>query len=99
MFDSNPIPTILKNSLQRAGISQREAARLMGLSPQYLHDIIAGNRRLTPEIASLWAKFVEPTEKELFRAALNGLGAAQDGWDMDAIYEAWKGEEKAGVAP
>lgn len=79
------IPGILRGSLSRAGISQQEAARLMCISPQYLCDVMAGRRRVTPEMAALWAAKVERGDKVALWRALCILGAEADGWDTDAI--------------
>jgi hypothetical protein len=81
------ITALLKDSLGRSEVTQRGAAKLMGISPQYLHDVIAGRRRLTPELLSLWVNLVETMEKEELRQSLSILGAEADGWDTQAIYE------------
>lgn len=83
--DVDPPSRYLKASLCRANMSQREAARVLGISPQYLHDVIANRRRLTPALASAWAEKIEPAGKEAFRSFLHLIGAESEGWDIDAL--------------
>jgi transcriptional regulator with XRE-family HTH domain len=68
------------NMIQRAGISQKEAAARMGISAAYLSDMLKGRRRIGPEMVALLVEHVETHDKDAARRDLHHLGAAADGW-------------------
>jgi plasmid maintenance system antidote protein VapI len=81
------LSTVKTGDLPHETLSQREAARILGISPQYLHDIIANHRRLTPELANAWCEKVAQHDRETLRQTLHRVGAQSDGWDVEAIIK------------
>lgn len=79
------ISELLRDSLERAGLTQRSAASLLGITNQYLNDILHGRRRITPPLAYSWSVHIEPELKNEFWQSLCILGAEADGWSTDAI--------------
>lgn len=47
-----PEPGSLRERRERAGVTQRELARRLGVSAMYVSDVEAGKRRLTPDLAA-----------------------------------------------
>ena len=48
----------LRQKRIQLGITQKEMARVLGISPQYLHDLEHGNRQWTEERVALYVKMV-----------------------------------------
>jgi plasmid maintenance system antidote protein VapI len=52
-YTSGEVMKVLRERVEGPrGKTQQEIARELGVSPQYLNDILADRRRLTPELAS-----------------------------------------------
>ena len=76
---------ILFGAIQRAGLMQKDAARLLGISPAYLSDVISGRRRVTPELAELVCDRIEKEDADALRADFALFGAMADGCDVRRI--------------
>lgn len=71
--------------LRREGILQKDAAARIGISAAYLSDMLNGRRRIGPEVVELIVDRIETTDKAAARRDLHMLGAAADGWIVDAL--------------
>ena len=76
---------IVFSVIERAGLMQKDAARLLGISPAYLSDVISGRRRVTPEMAELVCDRIEQEHADALRADFALFGAMADGWDVRRI--------------
>ena len=68
-----------RNYLAPLGLSQTEAARLLGVSRRRLHELVQGQRDMTPDTAIRCAL--------VFRSDTNFWLALQAAWDS---FHAWK---------
>jgi len=78
--DHNSCPThpgelLRKDVIPATGKSKAEFARMLGLSRQSLHDILAGHERVSVEVAARLAKLLGP--EPLFWIRMQG---AHDAW-------------------
>ena len=72
----------IHKAIVRAGLTQRDAAQRLGISAQYLSDIIKGRRRVSPELVDLVCSRVEEVERDALHADLTMCGAMADGWQL-----------------
>lgn len=76
---------IIEGAIRRAFLSRRGAAALLGVTEPYLDDVLAGRRRVSPEMAELVCQAIERDEPDLLRADFALYGALADGWDVRRI--------------
>lgn len=66
--------------IRRHKLTQRQAAERLGVSEQYLSDIVNGRRYVTPELANAAVEKIETTDRPAALRDLHTLGAEQHGW-------------------
>jgi transcriptional regulator with XRE-family HTH domain len=70
----------VRRIIERAGITQREAAKRLCISEAYLSDMLKSRRRIGPEMVELIVDRIETENMEAARVDLHFLGASADGW-------------------
>lgn len=70
--------------LRREQVSQRDAAKRIGISEAYLCDMLRARRRIGPEMVELIVQCIETEDKDAARLDLHRLGAEADGWIVPA---------------
>jgi transcriptional regulator with XRE-family HTH domain len=66
--------------IQHHRLSQKEAAQRLGVSEQYLSDVVNGRRYVTPKLANAAVEKIETRDKLAALRDLHLLGAEQHGW-------------------
>lgn len=59
-YSSGEVLKFLRETAESKRGSQKELAARLGISPQYLNDILSDKRRLTPEVAAAFGFRKQP---------------------------------------
>lgn len=73
----------IRAMLKREHVTQREAAKRLGISEAYLSDMLNERRRIGPEMVALVVERIETADKNAAMSDLHALGAAADGWIIE----------------